>query len=217
MATRPALQGLLKHQLMFSQGALETGCTTIWTYKNEYPVPAQRITDEQGAISAWVTSHWRGITGTGTAANRIKTWDFGVTPPLKQNDLLLSPQVAGTGGTSPFYACSAVVALRTQPVGSAVRNRNNGRIYHPISSGQVTFPEGTVTTAGVITAYHNLRDRLDPAADADVGDWVVVSFFNGGAVRPVPLTFGVDHCLVRSRIGFQLSRIEDQPAFAIGA
>lgn len=219
MATRPAVAGLVKHQLMISQGALETGVTTIWTWKNADPPAEARITAERAQIVAWVSSHWKTGVGTGVSADRLKTWNFGVSPPAKYSDQLIFPRVFGTNGNTVMYGFSAVVALRSQAVGSAIRNRLNGRIYHPPGANSCTFPEGVINGSGQVLIrdiYNNLRDRLDPGTVADVGDWVVPSFWSGGALRPVPVMIAVDHCLVGTQPGFQESRMGNQPAYTRG-
>ena len=220
MPPRPAVEGLLKHQLMYGVFSPVEYCMTIWTFKPAYPVAGARVAYEQGAIIAWLTSHWRAVTYNQVNANEVRTWDFGTTPPTKYPTAVVFPAVFGqlplTGGSASPRAVQAVVALRTQPIGSAIRNRLNGRIFH--TGLQSTTPDAlNVPGSGnVQDAYTNLLGRLNTVAHADSGNWSVPSFFEGGAMRVVPVITPINHVVVRTQPGIQRRRAKHAAAYPRG-
>lgn len=219
MAIRPAVEGLLKHQLMLKQAAIESSVMTFWTYRNEYPVPLARVDSERAGIEAWLTGNWRQITGAQVVAQRIKTWDFGVAPPAKYSDKLVWPEIPGTFGSQSHWQMCAVVALRSEPVGSVIRNRLNGRLYHPVSSSHLnlTASANVSDPTAIAAAYNNLIGRLNPLAAGDRGTMVVPSFFHAGAVRAVPVLITVNHAICRPLVGTQRRRLPKATAYARGA
>lgn len=225
MARLPAVAGLLKHQLYYSNpqtGHPQGVVQTFWTWKNHDPVPQSRIDAEVATIIAWVNeSGWRNSTWTATAATAVKTWDFGTTPPVRKAYQLVWPNSPGAiGSASNVYQLTVVIALRTQPVGSAVRNRLNGRTHHPYP-GQAVSTGGVWSSgfsATVLAAYNSIRTRLNPAFNALHGTWVVPCWFEGGALRAGgPLLPAVNHVLVRPQPGIQRRRAEHPGPYARGA
>lgn len=229
MPTLPAVDGLLKWQLYFNDppGGQYTGVVmTLWTWRNEDPVPPERVAYERDAIVAWSQSvSVRNKLPSSVASTQIKAWDMGTAPPTRVESLKILPTVGGTsdGGWAPQLG--VVIALRTQPVGSTVRNRLNGRVFHPFppvgstSNGLNSSGQWSSTFRGEIeAAYHALRDVLEPAADPDAGQWVVPCFWEDGALRVGgPLLPAVDHVIARSYPGVRRSRMEHNGPYAVGA
>lgn len=214
MATRPAVAGLLKHQLYFRDphtGREQNIVMTFWTWKNEDPVAGARVTYEQGAIKAWAqTSTFRAWLADDTWATWIKSWDFGQTPPSRFAPFRIWPVSAGQSSDNWAANLSVVIALRTQAVGSDVRNRQNGRLHHPLglTSNLTNGLWSSGIRNGLQTAYHALRDVLKPAANANSGTWVVPCFFLDGAPRPGgPLLPAVNHVIARPEPGVTRSRL----------
>lgn len=224
MATLPPVDGLLKHQLYFrdpATGREQNIVMTLWTWKNEDPVAGARVTYEQGAIKTWSqTAGFRATIPDETWSTWIKSWDMGQTPPSRFAPFRVWPVSAGTHNGQWAYQLSCVVALRTQPTGSAIRNRQNGRLHHPFPN-MIELANGlwnsSIRTA-LTTQYHALRDVLKPAADANSGTWVVPSFFEGGVLRPGgPLLPVVNHVIVRPEAGVVRSRLYHPGPYARGA
>jgi hypothetical protein len=223
----PVADGVLKHQLYYQPGTSTDGVhedeslLTIWTYKAlGSPVAALRITAEQDAIMAWVTAHARGLLPTSWQIIDLRTWDYGLDPAPRTRRVFLPIQgtvnVSGlTFGPLPNVALTWVIAERTQPVGSTIRNRNNGRTSWPITY-QSTVGGGTTyvpTQSGTQTAFNALLTALNGAGN--VGAWSVVSFVTGGVARITPLVTPVNHLLVQ-RTGVQRRRIPRAGAYARG-
>lgn len=224
MARLPAVPGLLKHQLYMNDvfiGARERVVQTFWTWRNDAPIPQARCDHENAQIRAWAqSSAWRLRTRTGVAAQRIKTWDFSVSPPTRRVNTLIFPEVVGEGPSGWPPQTTAVIALRTQPIGSVTRNRLNGRTHHPYpelggaSAGQWT----SVGRANFVALYNNLLVTIDPTAHANSGDWVVPCWFEAGVLRVGgPLLPPVDHILCRALPGVNRRRAYHPGPYARGA
>lgn len=221
MPLRPAAPGVFKHQLyMTSFGQPSGWVTTLWTYHATRGGQA-RADAERAQIAAFLNAEWKPRTSSQITAERIATWDFGLSPPSKFVGGLLFPAPVGTAGASTplLQLACGVIALRSQPVGSAIRNRLNGRIFHPSINTSVMTGNYQLTTGeqtALKNAYEALKTRLQPT-NPDCGQWSIISFFAGGAVRPEPLVIPVDHILVRQRLGTQRRRILREGPYARGA
>lgn len=213
------MQGLLKHQVYFTRNTPLDVVMTLWTWAAD-PVTAARVAYEYGAIEAWLGTTWRGTAQSNYKAERITSWDFGATPPARQPPgAPFAPKVGTLNqGTTPFWM-GPVVALRTQPVGSLIRNRENGRLYHTGPMTNQSTSAGTIVAADVTAlkaAYGALRDVLDPVADPLSGTWSV-AMFRHPTHLPLPKVLPIDHVLVAPRLSVMRSRAPKQGAYAIGA
>lgn len=205
MGLRAAVAGLLKHQVYIEHGVGGVGVITLWTFKAGAVTEARR-TQEQGAIRTWLGASWAPITNTQWKATAIKTWDFTTNPPTKLTSELIVPNINGTeaSGISVPPSVVAVVALRTQPLNSSVRNRNNGRLAHRgVSTVSATGAITNPTVAAIDAAYEALLTALKTATQADRGNWSVVSFRSAGAWRVVPVVTAINHTIVRTQPGTQ--------------
>lgn len=224
MAVLPAVPGLMKHQLYWRDpgtGREQVHVQTFWTWRNEDPIPPERHTYESGAIKSWVQSAGvRGLVPAGAWGSWVKSWDMGQTPPARFTPLRIWPITDGLTPGLYSFQLSVVVALRTQAVGSAIRNRLNGRLHHPFPqadklAGGMWIGSFRATVEGV---YHGLRDVLKPAASADSGTWVVPCFFEAGALRVGgPLLPAVNHVIARQAPGVVRSRLPRPGPYARGA
>lgn len=224
MATLPPVAGLLKHQIYFvdnSQDENHPAVMTLWTWKNENPVAPARVTYELGVLDAWLKSAtFRAKLGTNVFAQWIRSWDMGQTPPTRVGNLLVWPVGLGTGGNQWVSQVTAVIALRTQAVGSSTRNRLNGRLHHPyppVGEMTGTFWSSSFMTS-LVTVYNVVLNGLSPATNAVSGDWVVPCHYENGALRVGgPLLPPVNHVLVRQRPGTVRSRAPRLGPYARGA
>lgn len=226
MATLPAVPGLLKHHVYHPDprtGAKSALVTTFWTWRNDgFPATPARITAEKAYLDSWVkgATYRTVIPGNFVTADWIKTWDMGTVPPVRATPLRVWPTVLGNNGNGPAPPQLAVlVALRTQPVGSAIVNRLNGRIYH---SRPPNFFNGmNWDTAGVRTpvlnAYNQVLAQFKPA-NANMGQWVVPCFWEGGVLRPGgPLLPAVDHLIVQGEPVVRRTRQRHYGSYGRGA
>lgn len=210
----PVADGVLKHQLYFQAGTgdgspVNDCVATFWTWKaGGSPVAGARITAEHAAFWTWIS-----FVGAGRALlppswqfTDLRTWDYGLDPAPRT--LFTFDPIQGnmsTTGAVPVLtrSVSAVVALRTQPIDSVVRNRLNGRVGWPLvyqSTGSATPVPSFSTVQG---AFTTLLASLNGAGS--VGKLSVVSWRTGGLIRVTPLVTGVDHVLVQ-RFGHQRRR-----------
>jgi len=226
----PVADGVLKHQLYIEPNYVPSGTSktdaavvTFWTWKlGGSPVGAGRITDEQTAILAWLTSHARDILTQSAKFTWLRTWDYGLDPATRTSTRVW-PNIPGTlftaaGGQMPdtFSVSGAgrVVALRTQAVGSATRNRINGRLNWPLAGYSGGPSDFVPTSNNVTTAFGVLLAALN--GGGTVGKWSVVSYRNASAIRAVPLVTGINHVVVQ-RIGYQRRRPFKPGPYARGA
>ena len=220
MPVRAALPGLLKHQIMLTvNNEHESAVMTLWTYRAVHPIPTGRLAYERTQIEDWVHNWWAHIVVPQVVATGVKTWDFGTTPPTKLGRWHFSPPRPGDNAatrTCPF-STQAVMALRTQPVGSNFRDRFNGRINHVGIAATTGDSLSALLRADLVTFYTNLLDRLKLSANVETGAWSVVSFFDQGAPRVVPLVRTVDHILCRTQAGTQRRRMRKVGPYAVGA
>lgn len=224
MPTKPAVVGLLKWQLYYRDpltGAEAAAVQTFWTWRNQDPIPAARVTSERDAIVAWCQqTGWRNVTRANMWCTWLKAWDFSTAPePTKVMNHRIWPVVAASGNNIAPVQISAVIALRTQPVGSAVRNRLNGRTHHPYPvapNGQGVWDSSQ--SGAFVGLYTDLRTRLRETAQADRGRWVVPCWREGGLPRPGgPLLPEVDHVLCRAYPGTVRRRLFHPGPYARGA
>lgn len=213
----PVADGVLKHQLYYQAGTSSEGAheddnvLTIWTWKaTGSPVSGARVAAEQAVIMAWVNAQGKAMLPTTWQFIDLRTWDYGLDPAPRTRNVFLPIQgtisIAGlTIGPMPTRSQTWIGALRTQPVGSVIRNRLNGRVSWPILyvsvvGGATTYyPSSTL----VQTGWNAMKAAFTGAGD--LGQWVVVSFRTGGAPRVTPLVTLVDHILVQ-RAGHQRRR-----------
>lgn len=224
MPTKPAVEGLLKHQLYIRDpytGREQSVVLTFWTWKNEDPVAPARITYEQGALKAWARSAtFQARFAPGIYATWLKSWDMGQTPPQRAAPVRIWPIADGTNSPSWSAQLCGIIALRTQAVGSEERNRQNGRLFHPflhvgsMASGLMS----TAVQTDLTTLYNQVLAVLKPAADPVSGTWVVPSWREGNAPRVGgPLLPAVNHILVRRMPGVRRSHVDNQPPYAVGS
>lgn len=221
----PVANGVLKHQLYHQAGTGDgtqsnPAVLSLWTYKaSGSPVGATRIAAEQAAILAWVNANAKPTLPTTWQFVDLRTWDYGLDPAPKTRTRIFPPiqgtlsaasnQTSLPGGNSSSY----IVALRTQPVGSVIRDRLNGRVAWPLLRQIFGSPDPSLAT--VAAAFTNLLTaRLNGAGD--VGTWSVVSFREGNLIRLVPLVVPVNHVLVQ-RVGTQRRRNPKPGPYARGA
>lgn len=222
----PVADGVLKHQLYTAWVGNEANLKpvsfneavfTFWTWKGTSPVSGTRIAAEQTAILAWLASHAKQQWAPRMQATNLRTWDYGLDPAPRTATRIF-PTVVGTLGVTAEVAdwgaaaWSWIGALRSEPVGSATRNRLNGRIFWPLAGFSGTA--GAPTAANVATALNALRTgRLN--GTGDVGTWSIVSYYTGGAPRVTPLVLPVDHVVVQ-RQGYQQRRNRRYGPYARG-
>jgi len=217
----PVADGVLKHQLyvrldeamvVYGRPVRQNDAVfTFWTHKagGGSPVSGARITAEQDGIAAWCAlASVRLIFADTDLLYEVRTWDYGLDP-APRTVRLLGTGIAGSGTAEVGHPyVNRVVAMRSEAVGSVVRNRLNGRLYHPLTHA---------TAAAVKTEYDRLKNTyLNPAGDAARGNWVLVSWRAGGAIRTPPLVVGIDHLIV-DRIGVQRRRNVHYPPYRRGA
>lgn len=221
MPLRPAVQGLVKHQIYVSRAKSEADQMTLWTFKAGYPVADARIAYETGALDTWLRTYWQTRTVAAAYVDRIKTWDMGVAPPHKVHVSTIVPAIHGGLGNAPApQALQAVVALRTQPQGSNVRDRNNGRLAHghiPLVDVNGDLYVNSNGQYHLDFVYERLRVALSPASSADSGMLSVVSWRHGHGWRAVPLVTPVDHIIPRAQLGVQRRRTPKVGPYARGA
>lgn len=223
----PVADGVLKHQLYYQPGTSTEGAheddlvLTVWTYKaTGSPVGATRVTAEQDAMMAWVSAWGRALLPTNWQFIDLRTWDYGLDPAPRTRRIFLPIQgtaniSSGSTGPMPTRSQTHIVALRTQPVGSTVRNRLNGRSSWPIPY---------VSIAGFATTYIPSASQVQSAFNAllaafqgagNVGIMSLVSYETGGAPRLVPLVTPINHVLVQ-RFGVQRRRDPKPGPYARG-
>jgi hypothetical protein len=212
MRLYPVADGVIKHQLYYTQpgGArmVNPAVMTVWSWKaTGSPVSGARMTAEQNALDAWVRSAaFRAAMQSNTTITDIRSWDYGLDPAPRTARFMFPYTFGSVGGNINRMTLAEgwIVALRSQPVGSPIRDRLNGRITHPyggidVGTGNV-WPSATV----VLNAYTPLRATvLDGTGDK--GRLCVVSYRSGGAIRVVPQVVLVDHVIVQ-RAGVQRRR-----------
>lgn len=212
----PVVPGVVKHQLytayVGNEAALKSptyneAVFTFWTSGGVSPVAQARIDAEQTAIRDWVQATARAQWSPRMQATGIRSWDYGLDPaprtvfriwPTIVGTLVVATEVADWGAAAQSW----IGAIRTQAVGSVVRNRQNGRLFWPMAgyNGTVLAP----SAANVAAALNTLRTaRLN--GTGLVGTWSVVSFYAGGVPRVAPLVLPVDHVIVQ-RLGYQQRR-----------
>lgn len=223
MRTLPVADGVLKHQLYFTQpgGArmVNPAVMTVWSWKaGGSPVAGARVTAEQDALEAWVRgAAFRSVMTINTTITDIRTWDYGLDPAPRTARFLFPYTFGSEAGNIQLtnLASGWIAALRSQPVGSPIRDRLNGRITHPYAGVSLTNGQVWPTANQVQTAYAALRNTvLDGTGDK--GRLCVVSFYEGGAVRVVPQVVLVDH-VIAQRMGTQRRRNARPGPYAYGS
>lgn len=218
---KPAVAGLIKHQLMWVVSS-QFWVTTLWVKHAGAATPAMAAAD-QAVISAWATATWKPQAHPICALRQVKSYDFGTTPPTAFNPLDLYPlaTITGTNGTSinpPL--CTLAVSLRTGLVGDTPKPPS-GRIYHVGGIAQSGLAaDRFYVDAGTATAAINTWSALNSAFTntGDIGDWVVMSWFDGGTrevpvLRAVPLALPITRIYCNTRIAYIGKRRPRQQSF----
>lgn len=207
----PVADGVLKHQLYYQEGTSTEGdhnndnVLTVWTYKaTGSPIGATRVTAEQDAMMAWVNAWARAILPTNWQIIDLRSWDYGLDPAPRTRRVFLPIQgtaniSSGSTGPMPTKTQTHIAALRTQPVGSVIRNRLNGRSSWPILYASIAgFATTYIPSASQVqSAFNALLAAFQGAGN--VGIMSLVSYVSAGAPRVTPLVTPINHVLVQRR------------------
>lgn len=210
---RPAVPGVVKHQLMY----LWRGQVLVTTLHVQHaqPVTQAMVDADRAQIRAWAQTDMGNRWPTTCQLQQIKSWDLSTAPPAKfpNNDIV--PAITGSQNevSRPMPTLlTYAVSLRTGVAGAGTKSLS-GRIYHVGILPDDVNGNDLVVTASRLTAYNALLNRLD-APDGLIGQLVVVSYRANKAWRLVPLVMPVTHMYIEGTLDVQRRRKPRQQSFA---